>query len=147
MFFVDSVPTQQWKKSRCMLKSHFSSTLSLPHTQFWEGSWGCLLWALGFSSGRQHFPPLLFWISLKMSPLVAFRWQAIAVKTPPSVPIEGLVMLLPKTSSCAWCTVRPNNTKTSESGAEKGPCKENRWLILQKPQTPQRVSAKHFFFS
>ena len=58
-------------------------------------------------------------------------------------------MMLPdeSESSCAPPTVRPNNTETSEFGAEKGLLQGHakRWVArAQKVPTPRRVSAKHF---
>ena len=55
--------------------------------------------------------------------------------------------VIPKLKSCARHIVRPNITKTSEFGTEKGLLQNEtrRWvtLALKTPNSP-RVSAKHF---
>ena len=58
------------------------------------------------------------------------------------------VFVLLKASLCARHTVRPNNTKPLEFGAEKGLLQvmKGEWVAHapQKPWPPCRVSAKHF---
>ena len=48
----------------------------------------------------------------------------------------NIVELLPKTSLCAGCTVRPNNSETLESGTEEGLLQGHarRW-VAHVPQT------------
>ena len=75
------------KESRCMLNSHFSSTLSLPDTQILGRFLTVSLVSSWLSSGNKNFPPLLFWISPIKPSLVAFKWQAIAVKTLPPLKV------------------------------------------------------------
>ena len=57
-------------------------------------------------------------------------------KVTEQVRVELRLKLLPNTSSCAQCTMRPNNTKTSEFGAEKGLLQGHarRWLPHAPPK-------------
>ena len=51
-------------------------------------------------------------------------------------------------SSCASCTVRPNKPKHWSWELRNVYCKaieKDGWLLLPKPQTPRRVSAKQFW--
>ena len=56
-------------------------------------------------------------------------------------------MVLLNASSCAQCTVKPNKLKSRSLGQRKiysRALQGYRWLMSQNPQTPCRVSAKHF---
>lgn len=56
-------------------------------------------------------------------------------------------MVLLNASSCAQCTVKPNKLKSRSLGQRKiysRALQGDRWLMSQNPQTPCRVSAKHF---
>ena len=58
------------------------------------------------------------------------------------------VKVLRNTSSCASCTVRPNKPKHWSWELRKVYCKaiqKDEWLLLQKNQTPRRVSSKQFW--
>ena len=129
-----------------MLKSHFSSALSLPDTQILGRFLTVSLVGSWLSSGNKNFPPLLFWISLKKPSLVAFKWQAIA----PPYHQSSLKVL--------WCScpaqVHAPNTQWDHTnqniGAwsrEKflaGSCKANGWFLPRKVQTPQGVKQSIF---
>ena len=60
----------------------------------------------------------------------------------------GMVLLL-NIRSCARRIVKPNKPKHRSLEQRKVYCRAmqgDRWLIPEKPQTPQRVSAKRFYF-
>ena len=85
-------------------------------------------------------PLLVPWGHVTLSSLscpLLFRWSHMG----------ACMWLLPNALSWVQCTVKPNNTKTSEFGVERfiaGLCKETGGSCPLKSCTPQRLSAKHF---
>ena len=83
----------------------------------------------GLNPGHLHCRWILYQLSHKGIPAIVIGWKVAHDK------------LLPKYKSSARCIVRPNNTKMSEFETET---QGGGSPMPQKPQTPQKLSAKPF---